>query len=481
MDYITLGIIASVAIFLYLAFREYFSAGRGGFHDWVTNPDYRKAASDYFAARAALVIPDDISESEIRGMVERLFVEKDQDFNKERLKLVGIKALPFLIEALEDPQTAVKMFSKDGHAFAEKSPFERICNILEPLAPPSAVGALSRYIVHDNEHFRVYAALAMANIGTAECIPHTLKSLTDQNPQVCTFGMYGIHRGITAQRSEKAFLDAVFPTLIELLTRDDLSTTRTAPELLLAIDRERATEILISSANLAVDNNRSEYNLLALNNAKVKIPHERLLPFLNTVKPLIGKYPHSYEYSAALVSYAINPDSKAQEVIQSELNSTEEVVRRGAGEAIAILHGVLDAYGYALNRMDDLGFDDLSSPLKLYLAVRIYDSEVNNGGHTQFFSNSSGGHWMEALKGLKEMGAHERAKVLEEAIKLFGASGPSRNDENRHKELAKLVSRHRKLFESLDDRYYSCTEDVNVLLAKFAVQNKQHFMKNGTT
>jgi hypothetical protein len=52
---------------------------RGGFRDWLRNPAYKKTSQDYFAERAALTVPDNISDSEIRTLVERVFVQKDED------------------------------------------------------------------------------------------------------------------------------------------------------------------------------------------------------------------------------------------------------------------------------------------------------------------------------------------------------------------------------------------------------------------
>lgn len=49
-------------------------------------------------------------------------------------------------------------------------------------------------------------------------------------------------------------------------------------------------------------------------------------------------------------------------------------------------------------------------------AVTWYMSEVNNGGHYQFFSNSTGIVWEDALAGLELIGDEERASILKESI-----------------------------------------------------------------
>ena len=88
--------VVAIAAFFLLRARHDSEADPGVFVDWVKNPDYKRSAAEYFAARDALTVPDDISPAEIQHMVEQLFVEEDNDFNFDRLKLVGEKAVPFL-------------------------------------------------------------------------------------------------------------------------------------------------------------------------------------------------------------------------------------------------------------------------------------------------------------------------------------------------------------------------------------------------
>ena len=67
----------------------------GGFREWVKNPEYKRQVTEAAAAREqqrrALQVPEDISDDDIRAMVQRLFLPEDDDFNYERLKLVGAK------------------------------------------------------------------------------------------------------------------------------------------------------------------------------------------------------------------------------------------------------------------------------------------------------------------------------------------------------------------------------------------------------
>jgi hypothetical protein len=52
----------------------------------------------------------------------------------------------------------------------------------------------------------------------------------------------------------------------------------------------------------------------------------------------------------------------------------------------------------------------------------VLEGEVYNGGFHQYFGNSSGGYYADALRGLQEMGATECRRILLAAKQLlFGA------------------------------------------------------------
>lgn len=450
-------------------------AKHGGFREWVKNPEFKQAAEYEFAAREALTIPDNITDAEIRQMVSRLFVKKDDDFNFDRLKLVGAKAVPFLIDALENRNASTKRFSH-GYPFGPNSAFERICDLLEPFGPPDAVRPLARYMDHKDDDVRKHAALVLGNIGTVEAIPPTLRALEDEDHYVRSYAMMGIRRGMEAQRCSRDYLNAVFPSLVKLLNRRDGSMSDTAPELLLAIDAERAVSVLLTDQIFTASNPVLGDIIRAMNQADRKIPHTDLLPLLKALRPLVDNYPHGREYAAALIAYAFNPDASADEVFHNELSSSNEDVREGAARALAILAGVTNPSDVVFGRVQKSGFDSLSPAQRHYFAVLIYDGEVRNGGHSQYFVNSSGDHWKDALEGLTAIGAAERAKILRKATSLFGSDGPSEDNSARHGQLAGFKATQDEALDELDPQYYACKENVDFLLSQYVVTHRTEFI-----
>ena len=384
--------------------------------------------------------------------------------------------LLYLIEALENPRKATTRFEQDTTCSRCEIAVRAGLQISwERSESPEAARLMAQYVDHEDDDFRKHAALTLGTIGDSECIEPMLNALADEADYVRSYAMMGIQRGIEADRSTKGFLDAMFPALVGLLDRDDSSVSGTAPSLLLAIDADRAVPILLSPEYFTVENRKLRDIIRALNSAGHKIPHAKLLPLLAAIEPLVDEYPHDYEYAAALTAYAYNPDASAQDTFSAALRSRNAGIEAAAAEALATLAGITSALDIVFDAIDHLGFDGLTLPQKHYFAVFLYDDEVRNGGHSQYFVNSSGDFWKSAIEGLKAIDAPERATILQGAIVLFGATGPSENRDARHRQLARFSRRRDESLHALDSRYYACKENVPALLAQFTIQHAQHF------
>ncbi len=107
----------------------------------------------------------------------------------------------------------------------------------------------------------------------------------------------------------------------------------------------------------------------------------------------------------------------------------------------------------------------------LIYAVMWYSAEVNNGGHHQFYFNSTGIVWKDALDGLKTIGASEAAENLEKSFQVFGGSPSYERDER----IAVLENKETTLFESLDTQFYELDPRVYELMLKYVIKNKSRF------
>ncbi|QDU82009.1 hypothetical protein Pla110_37610 [Polystyrenella longa] len=451
----------------------------GGFRDWVKNPEMKNEYAEFMesqqAAKKSLRVPENISDRDIEKLVNRLFIEDDHDFNYDKLQLIGKKAVPFLMKALQNQRVA-KRFNPNGFKFGSDTPLQRICSLLIPHDANRAVKILTRFIDHEDNYVRKYAALEISEHGTGACIPTILKALDDEDDYVRSHTMIGIRNGIREGTNSKEFLTGIFPGLIKLLNRKDRSVGGEAPRLLLDIDTDKAVPILLSSNYFTIENSQLHYIIMALNEAEYQIPRVQLLPLMNQLKHNVDKYPHDYEYAEALHAYAFNPDQSAEQYLRNDLNSPHKKVQEAAARAIGILEGITEPFNVILETKKESGFEGLTKQQKFYYAVFMYDAEVRNGGHAQYFVNSTGNNWKTAYAGLKAIGASSRVTILRNALSLFGKAGPSEDNDLRHEQLADFSQKQEDILDKLNDEYYDCQENTEMLLALFAIAHKRHFI-----
>ena len=103
-----------------------------------------------------------------------------------------------------------------------------------------------------------------------------------------------------------------------------------------------------------------------------------------------------------------------------------------------------------------------------------YEFEVVNGGHDQFFGNSTGILWEEAIAGFDLVGASQYGAVLKAAVALFPLGRPALDRRKRWVEL-EVVSPKR--LEQLDEDLYRLTRqyDLDEILTQYIEQHPEDF------
>ena len=475
---ISIGILSVVFTLAYVYYWNTSSQGdgRGGFLDYLKNPSYRQEAAEYFAVRDALEVADDISDEEIQKMVDKLGSD-DDEFNLDRLKLVGEKAFPMLIKVLENRSLASQRISDGDEEVDEfsESIFERVVDLLHPYGLSEATEALSAYVDHEEDHFRKYAAYALGNIGSDECVDPILKALADQDDYVRSYAIMGMQFGIKDKRCTPNFLKAVVPKLLELLDKQSIAGGTDLPDLLLAIDQKQAVKFFLSDKYFSIENENLLDILRVLNESEIAIPRDKLFKLMKIIKPLAVKYSYEDQYAEALLAYANNPDDNAEQLFRKELSSAYPDIQQAAAEGLGILLGVKNASHYVFDIEEKKGFEGLSLPQKYYYAVTIYDGQVNNGGHSQYYVNTYGTAWRFAYDGLKAIGTKERVEIIIQSAKLFGKGGPSDDGNELHEQIASFTRKQDQALSELDDRYYDCKESIETLLAQYVLKHPEHF------
>jgi hypothetical protein len=132
-------------------------------------------------------------------------------------------------------------------------------------------------------------------------------------------------------------------------------------------------------------------------------------------------------------------NSKDLPLLERMLDHEEEYVVSGAVAALYRFHAYHETAREPSELIEKSGWDSLTAAEKHVLAIRELDGEVNNGGFSQYYFNSSGNDWQDALDGLAAIGAEARHRIMLATTEKFGRKPPSANRKKRNAQLARLV------------------------------------------
>jgi hypothetical protein len=117
-----------------------------------------------------------------------------------------------------------------------------------------------------------------------------------------------------------------------------------------------------------------------------------------------------------------------QDIMREYAKKLESYSGKSVDELLAITNGneidFIQAIEMAIQqKLERLGEDNLSEEEVIVLAVEALEREVNNGGYSQFFVNSSREYTPIIVHALGRIGCTETAKITERAVKAAGFSG----------------------------------------------------------
>lgn len=111
-------------------------------------------------------------------------------------------------------------------------------------------------------------------------------------------------------------------------------------------------------------------------------------------------------------------------------------------------------------------------------AISWYFMEVNNGGHFQFFDNSTGIVWEDALNGLKEFGMEELADNFRKVVDLFGGSIPFDREE-RWNAMDKMSEDFEEFLDKADSVVYDLYDYDYTFEMKYIKEHPDMFVFEG--
>ena len=117
----------------------------------------------------------------------------------------------------------------------------------------------------------------------------------------------------------------------------------------------------------------------------------------------------------------------------------------------------------------------LNADERVFYIAQILEMEVNNGGFSQFFYNSSGDLSNELVASFERIGATKTADICRTAVGAFGEFVPI--DRETREELMDDNEEFEEVFSDCDGRFYEYEEDLFALNYRFIINNKTSFME----
>ena len=124
-------------------------------------------------------------------------------------------------------------------------------------------------------------------------------------------------------------------------------------------------------------------------------------------------------------------------------------------------------------------YDQLTYPERVFGLIWELESEVNNGGFEQYFSNSTGSLAPDIVNALKEVGANQMAEITQAAIDVVGEVQWS-DDEARKATMSHLSSASLKTLQDIDQAFYKYPDDLSELLYRYVHEHRVEISGSST-
>lgn len=394
----------------------------------------------------------------------------------------GPTVVPHLITALANPKFARKYYSLGVEACSllpvDGTPLEIVLECLEQYRPREAVAPVGPLLFSEDKRVRQAAALLLGSMAYDECAQPLQTAFSDCDKSVRSWAIIGIRRGLDEGRLSDTLRKAIYPAVRAMVPEDE-----SAAECLLRLDRKRAIDDLSAPELLRVGTSGFAGVLTALRAAGVHLDEAQLTSLADELEQSEMDYPNDKALGEVLQLLSLIRSQEAEERIRRGLKSRSKRVREGAAKAQNILKGTATPFAIAFDLLKDVGWTGLTTPQQRVLAVRMLIDEVNNGGFSQYFSNSSGEYWRMALEGLRCIGAARDAGILAEVVKAFGPNGAAATQEEREEQFMQLSEEEQSetnvQWGRLGKQFYKNEDDREVLLLQYIGENAEHFRRPG--
>lgn len=451
----------------------------GSFKDFIKNPDYWDKVQRHAEAEAADASHDAQTwdDAKVAAVVRDFLLNqkssRDAAPEAETLQSLGGRTYPAVLALLGDHTLYEKLITPTGVDLLPEAPFNRACKLLGDAPPGAAVDVLAPFLAASSVEIRKDAALALAKTGAPSIVPFVKKALSDPDAGVRDYTLMGLQFAVNRQGLADTTRAELFPLVLASLHEGKNGFY--AADVLFGLNSGQAKDYFLSDEVLRADSPNVSYCLKTLANADVPVPRDKLLMLIKSLESQKLEYPRDYALGDALRLLGQLKNEQDRAFLRQRMDSSNEKVASGASAGLISSYDLENFDQRLEDKANKAGFNTLSPEQKHYEAVMEADGEINNGGLAQFFANSSGDDWPEAVAGFQAMGMKGRLAILKEAVAMFGSAGPSTNRETRQDQLARLYRQNDKAFDALDNRYFDSKEIVDAQAGRYVLDHPESF------
>lgn len=439
----------------------------------------RKSVGRFFRDREALVkAAPNMTDEQLNAVVEMFFSEDSDLMNMASIavKAAGRRAEPALVQAFEDRRCVIDALgAEDDWQF--EPPVEPISEALAELGNELVIHRMLPLMDRPEEDLRQRAALAMCSVGSDAAAVAVRRVLADPEEYVRSYGAMGVERACSGGRATDEFrrvaFECMFPAAVgepHRVAFNDAEMIRSLP----VVDRARSERELVGSACLRVDNQNLWRVLETIVELDVPVKPESLREMMRTADAAGEEYPWPYVMKACLILMAKQKLPEASERVDGALKSGNETVVDGAAAALCTLHN-LPRPGDLWALVGEQNPGGLQLPVRHVMEVMTLESQVCNGGLSQYFFNPYGDNWRVAFDGLVAMGAIRSAEVLEEAAAALGKGVADTGRKKRIDAYAKMSDDREKVLDSLSSELWDDSEKLYARIARYMVRHTAVF------
>jgi hypothetical protein len=374
-----------------------------------------------------------------------------------RLGKVAARAEDLLLAALDDPRATWTM---DGAQAVDSAPAERVARLLAAI-PSRALGDRIGHLAdHPEWHVHRLAIQARVARGRAGDLPFALGKLAEQSD----YAQEGVELALKRGWAEPAFIDGVRAWAERTVLDDSLPFSYWAVGFYAEHGGPAAVETLRSPRVLSVSNNRTVHAALdQINRRGVRVEPGVVRPLLDRALARPQPWPWMCVFEPALRALAASDPGAAARVAEDHFDRPESPFHRHAVDFLREAAGLPQPFAVEPPAGLELTADERGMLDAMWHCSVVY-GEVNNGGLSQYFFNSTGGEWPRHVAALRAIGFEAGAAAVEEAARLIRPGGASLDRDRRIAEYAALSERQERRLDELSRLFSSDAPRVRFML-----------------